>query len=317
MIEDNVITEQLNNMLETTDLPLGEKYEGKVRDCYTKDGTMTIVTTDRVSAFDRVLGCVPFKGQVLTQMALFWFKQTEDIIKNHIKSSPDPNVLECHKCDALPVEAVVRAYNTGSTTTSVWHAYKNGAREFCGNKLPDGMQKNQAFDAPIFTPSTKAEKGDHDESVSKAEIVRRGHLTQEQIDQVEEVSMKLFKRGQEIAAKQGLILVDTKYEFGMLNGELVVIDEVHTPDSSRYWYADSYQERFEKGDEPAKLDKEYIRLWLSEQGFVGDGDIPTLSEEVLVEAAKRYMTAYELVTGETFKAEPGNPVERIKRNMGV
>jgi len=317
MIQDDVIKEQLNHVLEETNFTLGKRYSGKVRDNYTVGDKRYLVTTDRVSAFDRVLGCIPFKGQVLTQMAAFWFEKTKDIVKNHMIGTPDPNVMVCHECEALPVEAVIRGYNTGSTTTSVWHSYQKGVRNFCGNELPDGMKKDQKFDKPIFTPSTKAEKGGHDESVSKAEIVKRGLLSQEDIDKVEEISFRLFKSGSELVAEQGLILVDTKYEFGRLNGEIVVIDEIHTPDSSRFWYADTYEENFLAGKEQRKLDKEYLRVWLAKRGFIGEGDIPEIPDDIKIEAAKRYMKAYELITGETFKAEPGNPLERIKRNLDV
>lgn len=314
-MNEEMIRAQIPHVLQETDFPLGKKYKGKVRDNYTVDEKRIIIVSDRVSAFDRVLGYIPFKGQVLCQMAKYWFDRTEDIVKNHLIEMPDPNVMVCHECEALPVEAVVRAYNTGSTTTSVWHAYKQGKREFCGNRLPDGMNKNEPFPKPIFTPSTKALQGEHDESVSADEIVERGLVSRELMDQIETVSMRLFELGQNIVREQGIILVDTKYEFGLLDGELVLIDEIHTPDSSRFWHADTYDERVSQGKEPQKLDKEYLRIWLSEQGFTGEGAVPEIPEDVLVESAKRYIRAYELITGETFKAQTGNPMERIRKNL--
>ncbi len=316
MIPESVIKEQLAHVLETTRFEgLGERHEGKVRDSYVRHGKRIIVTTDRVSAFDRVLGCIPFKGQVLNQMAAFWFAKTEGIVRNHMLALPDPNVMVCRECEALPVEAVVRAYNTGSTTTSVWHHYKNGERNFCGNVLPDGMRKDERFPRPIFTPSTKAQMGDHDESVSKDEIVRRGLLTRERIDEVERVSLALFALGSRLVAEQGIILVDTKYEFGLLDGELVLIDEIHTPDSSRFWHADTYEELLARGEEQRKIDKEYLRTWLAQQGFRGEGPLPHIPDAIKIESARRYIEAYELITGEPFSAQPGDLTGRILEHL--
>lgn len=287
-----------------------------MRDNYSKDGRRIIIVTDRLSAFDRVIALIPFKGQVLNQMAKFWFEKTSDIVGNHVIEFPDPNVVTAKECNALPVEMVVRGYLTGVTTTSVWYNYEKGVRHFCGNQLPDGMKKNQKFDQPILTPSTKAEKGDHDESVSREDILARGIITPEQFDYMAEVSMKLYQRGVEIAAKQGIILVDTKYEFGInADGEIVLIDEIHTPDSSRFWFADEYDARFSSGEEQKKIDKEYLREWLADRGFRGDGEIPEIPEEVRVETARRYIEAYELITGENFEAEVGNVNERLKNNL--
>ena len=310
----NVIFSNPSMTLDKTDFTgLGEKYEGKVRDNYSKNGQRTIITTDRLSAFDRILCSIPLKGQVLNQMAQFWFEQTKDIFKNHVIAVPDPNVMVVKECTALPVEMVVRAYLTGSTTTSAWYNYQNGVRNFCGNILPDNMKKDQKFNVPILTPSTKAEKGEHDESVSKAEILKRKLVTEKQFDELARISFALFKRGQEVCAKQGIILVDTKYEFGTdEKGNIVLIDEIHTPDSSRFWFADSYSELFEQGKEQRKIDKEYVRLWLAERGFRGDGPIPDISEEVKQETSRRYIQAYELITGKKFVPMPQS-YERIKQ----
>jgi phosphoribosylaminoimidazole-succinocarboxamide synthase len=318
MISKEQILAQLPFCLESTDFPtLGEKYEGKVRDNYTKDGKRIIIVSDRLSAFDRIITDVPFKGQVLNQVAQFWFEETKDIVGNHVIEFPDPNVVVAKECRALPVEMVVRGYLTGVTTTSAWYHYEKGGREFCGNTLPDGMKKDQKFDEPILTPSTKAEKHGHDESVSKEEVLKRTDITEEQFDYMADVAMKLFKRGVEVAAKQGIILVDTKYEFGVNDeGDIVLIDEIHTPDSSRFWYADEYQKRFENRETQKKIDKEYMREWLAEQDFLGEGDIPEVPDDIKAETARRYIEAYELITGKEFEATPGNVNERIQQNLG-
>lgn len=317
MITKEQIFEQLPFCLESTDFPtLGEKYEGKVRDNYTADGKRIIVISDRLSAFDRIITLIPFKGQVLNQLAQFWFEKTKDIVGNHVIEFPDPNVVVAKECRALPVEMVVRGYLTGVTTTSVWYHYEKGGRNFCGNPLPDGMKKDQKFDTPILTPSTKAVKGGHDESVSKEEVLKRTDITEEQFDYMADVAMKLYLRGVEIAAEQGIILVDTKYEFGMNDaGEIILIDEIHTPDSSRFWYADEYRKRFENRETQKKIDKEYLREWLAERGFLGEGEVPEVPDDIKAETARRYIEAYELITGEEFKALPGNVYERIKGNL--
>lgn len=319
MIPSDQIQAQLPFCLEETDFPqLGEKYIGKVRDNYTKGDQRILISSDRLSAFDRVLCTIPFKGQVLTQMAKFWFEKTGDIIGNHVVSYPDPQVLVAKQCTPLPIEMVVRGYITGVTTTSAWYNYEKGVRDFCGNVLPEGLKKNQKFDTPILTPSTKAEHGDHDESVSRDEILKRTNLTLEQYDLIAEASLKLYNRGVEIAAKQGIILVDTKYEFGMTPaGEIVLIDEIHTPDSSRFWFANEYDQRFASGEEQKKIDKEYLREWLAERGFTGEGEIPAIPDEVRVETARRYIEAFELITGQQFVTEVGNVTERIKKNLGL
>ncbi len=316
IIQDKLLA-QIPFCLNATDFPtLGAKYEGKVRDNYTKDGKRFIIVTDRLSAFDRVITLIPFKGQVLNQMAKFWFEQTKDIIGNHVIDFPDPNVVVGVECKALPVELVVRGYLTGVTSTSVWTHYKNGSREFCGNKLPDGMKRDQKFDKPILTPSTKAEHGSHDESVSREQILAHGIITAEQFDFIADAAMKLYARGVEIAAKQGIILVDTKYEFGVTpEGKIVLIDEMHTPDSSRFWFADEYEKRFAEGQDQKKIDKEYLREWLAERGFTGEGEIPVVPDEIKVETARRYIEAYELITGQTFVAEVGDVGARLAQNL--
>ncbi len=317
MINSQDLLAQIPNCLKGTDFPaLGQKYEGKVRDNYSKDGKRFIVVTDRLSAFDRVITLIPFKGQVLNQMAKFWFENTKDIAENHVIEFPDPNVVVAKECKALPVEMVVRGYITGVTSTSVWTHYEKGERNFCGNVLPDGMKKNQKLESPILTPSTKAEHGGHDESVSRDQILERKVITAEQFDHMADVAMKLYQRGVEICAKQGIILVDTKYEFGIgPDGKIVVIDEIHTPDSSRFWFADEYEKRFAAGEEQKKIDKEYLREWLAERGFKGDGEIPVIPDDIRVETARRYIEAYELITGQKFIGGVGDVSARLQENL--
>jgi phosphoribosylaminoimidazole-succinocarboxamide synthase len=318
-IDESLLRAQLGHTLDSTDFPtLGEKYEGKVRDCYTKNGRRTLVVSDRLSAFDVVLGTIPFKGQVLNQMAAHWFASTADLVPNHVISVPDPTVMIATECQLLPVEFVMRAYITGVTSTSIWTHYKNGARTFCGHELQGGMKKNQKLPKSLLTPSTKAEKGDHDKSVSRAEILAMGALSAADFDAAAQMCARLFAFGQKAALERGLILVDTKYEIGRKpDGTLCFIDEIHTPDSSRYWYADDYQARFDGGEEPRGLDKEYVRRTLAEQGYKGDGPPPKLTDEVRVEAARRYIQVCELVTGKPFVPDAEEPIGRIKRNLGL
>ena len=318
IISEIILQQQLKNTLEKTNFEFGKakKYFGKVRDNYILDGKRVMITTDRLSAFDVVLTTLPFKGQVLNQMSQFWFKKTKGIVQNAVIDIPDPNVTVARNCKPIMVEFVVRGYITGVTTTSMWQNYERGVREFCGHKLPDGLRKDEKLPQPLLTPSTKAEKGQHDESVSRMEVIKRGLLTAAEFDEVAEVSMKLFELGQKIAAKQGIILVDTKYEFGYDgNGKVTLIDEVHTPDSSRFWFSDSYEELFRQGNEQRKIDKEYVRKWLADRGFIGEGNIPPIPDEIRVEAARRYIEAYELVTGQPLKVQPGNPLDRIRKNL--
>src|SRR3989339_360518 len=318
MISDTILKNQLKFNLEKTDFNLGKKYEGKVRDNYLLGDKRVIITTDRISAFDRVLCTLPFKGQVLNQTAAFWFDKTKHIAANHIISVPDPNAVVAKECKPYPVEMVVRGYLTGVTTTSAWYNYENGVRNFCGNILPDGMKKNQKFDTPILTPSTKAEKGDHDESISPDELIERGIITEDLWDKLADISLKLFQRGVEICAKQGIILVDTKYEFGFdENGDLTLIDEIHTPDSSRFWFESEYEIRFMEGIEQKKIDKEYLREWLAERGFRGEGESPMIPGEGRAETARRYIEAYKLITGQSFDGNVGDVTARIKENLRI
>lgn len=297
------------------------KYEGKVRDCYIDDaaGERVIVVTDRLSAFDCVITTIPAKGQVLNQLAQFWFAQTAGLARNHVRAVPDPNVMVAKEVRPLAVELVMRAYLTGVTSTSIWRAYEAGARTFCGHALPDRLAKNAALPAPILTPSTKAAKGGHDISVSRAELLAMGEVTADEFDRASAVAHRLFAAGQAFAATRGLILADTKYEMGVdADGEIVVMDEIHTPDSSRYWYADDYPSRLAAGLEPRSLDKEFVRRYLVDTlNWRGDGNPPPLPDEVRVEAAERYIATYELLTGQPFVLADGDPSARIAATLGA
>ena len=297
------------------------RYDGKVRDCYIdrERGERVIVVTDRLSAFDAVVGTIPFKGQVLNQLAQFWFERTRDLAPNHMLRVPDPNVMIARECEPLPVELVMRAYLTGVTSTSIWYAYERGAREFCGHALPAGMVKNQRLATPILTPSTKAAKGDHDVSVSKAELLAMGRIAPDMFERAAAIAETLFAAGQAHAAQQGLILADTKYEMGLDQaGHIVVIDEIHTPDSSRYWHAEDYEARLAAGEEPRSLDKEFVRRWLANDAkWTGDGPAPVMPPEIRFEAARRYIASYELVTGRAFVPETQEPVARIAAALGA
>ena len=320
MIDTEILRAALGRTLERTSLDaLGNKYEGKVRDNYTTaDGRRIIVVTDRISAFDRVLGTLPLKGQVLNQLAAFWFETTRDVAPNHVISVPDPCVLIARECTPLPVEMVMRAYVTGVTSTSIWTHYQKGERVFCGHRLPDGLRKNERLPQPILTPSTKAELGDHDVSASREEILAMGRISPRDFDAAAEIAAALFARGQSWCADRGLILVDTKYELGKdRDGNIVVIDEIHTPDSSRFWFADSYADRFASGRDPESFDKEYVRRYLAGIGFTGDGPIPALPDEVRIEASRRYIEAFEKITGRTFAPDLEDPATRIPRHLGL
>ena len=293
---------------EPSDAPAGVGFrQGKVRDIFELDDSLLIVTSDRISAFDRVLGLVPAKGEVLTQISAWWFDQVADIVAHHMISTPVPRCMHVKKCRVLPVELVVRGYLTGSA----WRDYRSG-RPVSGIELPPGMRFNQRFDEPLITPSTKAEAGAHDTPVSGAEVVKQGLVEPEIWNQVTHAALELFQRGSEVCSRRGLILVDTKYEFGICDGELTVVDELHTPDSSRFWFADSYQERFENGEQQQKLDKEYLRQWLMDRGFQGDGVAPEIPREVFAEVAVRYRTAFETITGQKFAPSPAS-VEALRQ----
>jgi phosphoribosylaminoimidazole-succinocarboxamide synthase len=282
---------------------------GKVRDIIDLDTKLLITTSDRISAFDRILTTIPCKGEVLNRISLYWFKNTEDIVPNHIDKAVSGRSVLVNKGEVLPVEVIVRGYLTGSA----WRDYQSG-KAVSGIGLPSGMKMNQRFETPLLTPSTKAELGQHDEPISSDEVVSSGLVDKALWDEVSQTALKLFRRGADLAARQGLILVDTKYEFGLINGKLHVVDEVHTPDSSRYWYADTYQKRFEKGEKQRKIDKEYLRQWLMERGFMGDGEAPDIPDEVRVEVAWRYIQAYQTITGEDFQPE-GLSIEAEKEKI--
>jgi phosphoribosylaminoimidazole-succinocarboxamide synthase len=274
------------------------------------------VTTDRLSAFDRIIAGVPYKGQVLNQLSAWWFEETADIVANHVVDVPDPNVLIARSATPLPVEVVVRGYITGVTDTSLWTRYEAGARTIDGHELPEGLRKNTALPEPIITPTTKAEKGGHDEPLSCAEVVERELLDPELWNEVQRAALAVFRRGPERGATNGLILADTKYEFGLTDdGTLLLIDEVHTPDSSRWWVASSYDERLAGGTEPESLDKEVVRRALAEAGYTGDGDVPTLPDEVWSATTDRYIDAYERLTGGAFAAGEYPADERIERAL--
>jgi phosphoribosylaminoimidazole-succinocarboxamide synthase len=285
---------------EYPELPNFER--GKVRDSYDlPDGRRVLIATDRQSAFDVVLGAVPFKGQVLTQTARYWFDQTADICKNHVVDYPDPNVTMVKRLNMLPVEMVVRSYLTGSTETSIWPMYERGERLLYGHQFPDDLAKNQKLPQTILTPTTKAAQGDHDAPITAEEIVAQGLLTQAQWDELAEKSLAIFARGQELAAKQGLILVDTKYEFGLDEaGDIVLADEVHTPDSSRYWITESYQQRLAAGENPESLDKEFLRLWIAERCDPYKDPIPEIPADTLETFSNKYIALFEQVTGLDF-----------------
>ena len=294
--------------IDATSLPKGTKlYNGKVRDVVDLGENLLITTSDRISAFDKILSTIPCKGEILNRMALFWFKKTEDIIQNHIIKEVSARTVLVKKCNVLPVEVIVRGYLTGSA----WRDYSSG-KDVSGIELPKGMKMDQKFKTPLITPSTKAELGEHDMPISGEEIVKQGLVEAKLWAQVEDVALRLFARGTEIASANGLILVDTKYEFGISNGELVIVDEVHTPDSSRFWFSNSYQTQFESQKSQKKVDKEFLREWLMDRGFMGDGEAPVIPDDVKLDVAEKYIQAFETITGTKFRAESLSPDDEIK-----
>ena len=315
-MHERVIRDQLNHTLAETDFSdIGHKYRGKVRDTYARGDTLVLVTTDRISAFDHVLReTIPFKGQVLNRTAAYFFERTADIVPNHVLSIPDANVTLARRCKPVPVEFVVRGYLAGHA----WRTYRDGGRVLCGEPLPEGLVQNSRFPEPILTPATKAEEG-HDEDISRQELLSRGILDESSMDLLTGYAMGLFDRGTQMAAGQGLILVDTKYEFGRLpDGSFVVIDEIHTPDSSRYFYQDTYDELLAAGRPQRQLSKEFVREWLMDHGFRGlDGQVlPALSDGFRTEVSARYVELYEKVTGVAFEPETSrDPVARIRRAL--
>lgn len=290
-------------------------YHGKVRDVYSIGNLLVMVATDRISAFDVVLPKgIPYKGQMLNQIAGKFLDATADIVPNWKLASPDPMVTVGVRCESFPVEMIVRGYLCGSA----WRTYKSGVREICGVKIPDGMRENQAFPTPIITPTTKAQMGLHDEDISREEILKQGLVSKEDYELLEKYTMALFLRGSKMAAERGLILVDTKYEFGKHKGSIYLIDEIHTPDSSRYFYADGYQERFEKGEEQKQLSKEFVRIWLMDNGFQGKTGqtVPEMTDEIVEGISERYIELYENIVGEKFvKEDISNIAARIEKNI--
>ena len=317
MISQNELLKLIPNALDETNLPLPGRQSGKVRDWYDlSGGQRLIVTTDRLSAFDRVLAKVPYKGQVLNQLSAWWFEQTQDIIPNHIVSLPDPNVSIVKTAEPILVEVIVRGYITGVTSTALWYRYSLGEREIYGYTFPDGLQKNSALPEPIITPTTKGGETGHDERLTCAEVVEKGLLDKHTWDQVQNAALAIFKRGQKLALQAGLILVDTKYEFGIASdGGVVLIDEVHTPDSSRFWKSDSYEARFTTGKDPENFDKEFVRIAYADKGYRGDGDVPSMPEDLWASASERYITIYELLTGKTFNAGDYPVEQRLIENL--
>lgn len=311
MIKDDQIRAQLPHVLTSTQFPfLGSQYIGKVRDNYTKGDVRYLIASDRLSCFDVVVTSIPFKGQVLTQMAHHWFKISSDIVANHIIDVPDPNVMVVRSCEMLPVEVVVRAYLTGSA----WRDYEAG-RAISGVRLPPGLRASEKLPAPLITPSTKAAKGSHDMPISEADILAQGLVADTLWQKVREVSLALFALGQKQAAGRGLILVDTKYEFGLYQGKLTLVDEIHTLDSSRYWRALSYPTAIETGQAPEMLDKEPTRQWLLQQGYKGEGEIPHFTDDHRVKIARHYIDSYEAVVGSPFVAEVGPVASRIEKTL--
>lgn len=307
------LNQQLALTLRETDFPtLGEKYRGKVRDTYRKADRLTLITSDRLSAFDHILTTIPFKGEILNRLSAFWFEKTKHVVRNHLLDVPDPNVAVARACQPIAVEVVIRGYLTGS----LWRDYQKDRRTAYGITFDAGLKKDQKFETALLTPSTKEQYGKHDEPISEAEIVKRGVVTQKEWEEIADKARGLFAAGQQWARSRGLILVDTKYEFGRVGGELVVIDEIHTPDSSRYWMASEYETRFGRGEDQKMLDKENIRQWLiRERNFQGHGTPPLIPDDVRVDLATKYLAAYEQITGTTLALEPGDVNARIARNL--
>jgi phosphoribosylaminoimidazole-succinocarboxamide synthase len=320
MIEAAALDAYLGQVLTDATIPeLPNHYAGKVRDNYDlADGSRIIIATDRLSAFDRIITAIPLKGEVLTQIARFWFDATRDISANHVIEYPDPNVLVCRRLSIMPVEVVVRDYLTGTTATSIWPMYRAGLREIYGIRFPDGLRENQKLPSTIITPTTKAFDGGHDEPLTTDQIIGNNLLTREQWREVSELALSLFARGREIAGKRGLILVDTKYEFGFdPAGHIVLADEIHTPDSSRYWLAESYQRRFAAGSPPETLDKDFVRRWVTARCNPYRDSIPEIPREVVAEAAHLYVELFETITGQHFDfPDPAVPIlSRIRANL--
>ena len=294
---------------------LGKKYSGKVRDYYIVRDKHILITTDRVSAFDRVLDFIPHKGQVLNKISEFWFEKTKDIVKNHVLSVPHANVTIAASAKPIPIEMVVRGYLTGVTGTSIWGSYEKGERVIYGIKFPDGMKKNQKLPKPIITPTTKAEVG-HDQRLTDKEILKKKIVSPKLWREMEKAALGLFERGTRVCAKAGIILVDTKYEFGIYKGKLMLIDEIHTPDSSRFWIKSTYRERFNNGLEPENFDKEFMRIWYKKKGYSGDGKPPVMPKNFINKISKRYITIYEKITDKKFVYDKSSIKDQITKALG-
>jgi phosphoribosylaminoimidazole-succinocarboxamide synthase len=312
-MSDPALRAQLDFTLSETQFDvLGSRYRGKVRDVYRKDDRLFLIATDRLSAFDKVLTTVPFKGEVLNRLAQFWFEKTAHVVKNHLLDVPDPNVTLARATKPFAIEVVVRGYLTGS----LWRDVEKGEHTAYGVPIPEGLGKDAAFPSPILTPSTKAAPGEHDAPLSEAEILSRGLATANEWAEIKEAALGLFREGQAWARSRGLLLVDTKYEFGKVGSTLYVIDEMHTPDSSRYWRAEEYASRLRAGEDQAMLDKETVRQWLiRERGFSGHGPLPVIPEEIRIRTAETYLTAYREITGSSFPLVVGDAVERMRRSL--
>ncbi len=319
MISEKVIRENIPTAIQTIKIKgLGKRQNGKVRDWFDKDGFRILIATDRISAFDRVVGLIPFRGAILNKLSEYWFEKTRDIIANHMIGVVDPNVMLISHASPIPIEVVVRAYITGVTDTSLWKQYSEGKRIIYGIKFTEGLKKNQKLAKPIITPTTRATgKTGHDEPITKHEIIKSKVVSKSIWKQVENVALKLFERSTKFAEKAGFILADTKYEFGLdKRDKLVLIDEIHTPDSSRYWDKKTYQQKFRKGEEPENYDKEYMRLWFTKQGYSGRGKPPPMPQDLIVKISQRYMEVFERITGEKFQVDLSHdPRERIIESL--
>ncbi|MFW5703753.1 MAG: phosphoribosylaminoimidazolesuccinocarboxamide synthase [Patescibacteria group bacterium] len=317
MINKQHIKESIPFALTGIDIPgFTTKLQGKVRDIFIKNGMRILVTTDRQSAFDHILGNIPYKGSVLNKLSQFWFELTEHIVKNHMIAVPDPNVMVCHECQPIALEVVVRGYMTGVTKTSLWHHYEQGERTIYGINFPDGMNKNQQLPQPVITPTNhEAATQGHDRIMTKQEILDQKIVSPELYEKIEHTALKLFEFGSSFCRQKGLILVDTKYEFGLLDGELILIDEIHTPDSSRFWKLESYEERINNKQEPENFDKEFLRLWYASRGFTGEGTPPPITEELIIALAERYIQVFETITGNNFVSYSYPITDRIVNNI--
>ena len=317
MLKEQEIRQVFALALDNSNLGYPDKQHGKVRDWYSlPDQKRLIVTSDRLSAFDRNLAVVPYKGQVLNQLAAWWFEKTSDVIPNHLINLPDPNCAIVQEVEPLPIEVIVRGYITGVTSTALWYRYSIGEREIYGYHFPDGLRKNQKLPEPIITPTTKGGVTGHDERLTCDEVVEKGYLDSDAWEKIQTAALQIFKRGQHVAEQAGLILVDTKYEFGKTKeGEIILIDEVHTPDSSRFWKAENYTERFEQGLDPENFDKEFIRIAYAELGYRGDGQPPQVPELLWVQVCQRYIAIYEMLTGLPFEPAAYPAEARIRENL--